>query len=106
TGVNYNGQSGVRIGGIPSADLSWESTDQLDLGLDLGLFNHRVNFSADLYRKVTNGLLFSMPLPQYTGFGSYWTNLGEIENKGLELELNGEVLRNDDLRWTAGVNLS
>lgn len=106
TGANYNGQSGVRIGSIPSADLSWESTDQTDIGIDLGLFNHRVNFSADIYKKITNGLLFSMPLPQYTGFGSYWTNLGEIENKGIEFELNGELVRGKDLTWSAGANIS
>jgi TonB-linked SusC/RagA family outer membrane protein len=106
TGANYNGQSGVRIGGIPSADLSWESTDQTDAGLDLGLFDNRVNFSADLYKKVTNGLLFSMPLPQYTGFGSYWTNLGEIQNTGLELALNGDIIRKGNFNWSAGANIS
>jgi TonB-linked SusC/RagA family outer membrane protein len=106
TGANYNGQSGVLIGGIPSADLSWESTDQADLGLDLGLFNQRLNLTVDLYRKVTNGLLFSMPLPQYTGFGSYWTNLGEIENRGLELSINGDIIRGGNLNWTGGANIS
>jgi TonB-linked SusC/RagA family outer membrane protein len=106
TGANYNGQSGVRIGGIPSADLSWESTDQADFGLDLGLFDQRLSLSADLYKKVTNGLLFSMPLPQYTGFSSYWTNLGEIENKGIELALNGDIVRGGNLTWSAGANIS
>jgi TonB-linked SusC/RagA family outer membrane protein len=106
TGANYNGQSGVRIGGIPSADLSWESTNQTDAGLDLALFDNRVSFSADLYRKVTNGLLFSMPLPQYTGFSSYWTNLGEIQNTGLELAVNGDIIRKGNLNWSAGANIS
>lgn len=106
TGANYNGQSGVRIGGIPSADLSWESTDQADVGLDLGLFDNRLNLSMDLYKKVTNGLLFSMPLPQYTGFSSYWTNLGEIQNKGLEIALSGDIIRKGDLSWSAGANIS
>jgi TonB-linked SusC/RagA family outer membrane protein len=106
TGANYNGQSGVRIGGIPSADLSWETTNQADIGLDLGLFSQRLSLSIDLYRKITNGLLFSMPLPQYTGFGSYWTNLGEIENSGLELSINGDVIRSGNLTWSGGANIS
>ena len=106
TGVNYNGQSGVRIGGIPAANLSWESTDQTDLGLDLGLFNQRLSFTVDWYKKITNGLLFSMPLPQYTGFGSYWTNLGEIENKGVELALSGDLIRSENLNWSANANIS
>lgn len=106
TGANYNGQSGVRIGGIPSADLSWETTEQVDVGVDLAMFDNRINLSADLYRKNTHGLLFSMPLPQYTGFGSYWTNLGEIENKGVELALNGDIIRGNDVNWSAGFNIS
>lgn len=106
TGANYNGQSGVRIGGIPSADLSWETTDQYDAGLDLNMFDDRLNLSADLYKKNTHGLLFSMPLPQYTGFSSYWTNLGEIENKGVELSLNGDIVRGKEVTWSAGFNIS
>ena len=106
TGSNYNGQSGVRIGSIPSPDLSWETTDQVDIGMDMSLLENRINFAADYYVKTTNGLLFSMPLPQYTGFGSYWTNLGEIENKGIEFSLNGDILRGNDLNWSAGFNIS
>lgn len=106
TGANYNGQSGVRTGGIPSPDLSWETTDQYDVGIDLSVLESRLHFSADYYVKTTNGLLFSMPLPQYTGFGSYWTNLGEIENRGVEFALNGDILRGGDVTWSAGFNIS
>ena len=106
TGANYNNQSGVMVGGIPSADLSWETTDQYDAGLDLGMFDRRINFSADYYVKKTNGLLFSMPLPTYTGFGSYWTNLGEIENKGVEFSLDGDIIKGKDLSLSAGFNIS
>lgn len=106
TNASYNGQSGVRIGGIPSADLSWETTDQYDAGLDLSMFHNRLNFSVDLYKKNTHGLLFSMPLPQYTGFGSYWTNLGEIENRGVEFSLSGDLIRGEELNWSAGFNIS
>ena len=106
TGANYNGQSGVRIGGISSPDLSWETTDQYDAGFDIRLFENRFNFSADYYLKNTHGLLFSMPLPQYTGFGSYWTNLGEIENRGMEYSVNGDIIRRKELTWSAGANIS
>jgi TonB-linked SusC/RagA family outer membrane protein len=106
TGVNYAGQPGVRVGGIPAADLTWESTDQYDGGLDLTMFNGRLAFSFDYYLKKTQGLLFSMPIPGYTGFGSYMTNLGEIENKGVELSIDGDIIRNKDLNWSAGFNIS
>ena len=103
---NYNGQSGVRMGGIPSADLSWETTDQYDAGLDLVMFKKRLRFSADFYLKNTHGLLFSMPLPQYTGFNSYWTNLGKIENKGMEYSLDYDIIRGKELSLSAGFNIS
>jgi TonB-linked SusC/RagA family outer membrane protein len=106
TGANYNGQSGVMVGGIPSADLSWETTDQYDTGFDLAIFDRRINFSTDFYLKKTDGLLFSMPLPEYTGFGSYWTNLGKIENKGMEFSLDGDIIRGKELNWSAGFNIS
>lgn len=106
TGANYDGKPGVQVGGIPSSDLSWETTDQYDVGLDLSMFKNRISFSTDYYLKNTHGLLFNMPLPQYTGFSSYWTNLGEIENRGMEYSLDGDIIRGKKLTWSAGVNIS
>lgn len=106
TGINYAGQPGVQVGGIPAADLTWESTDQYDAGVDLSMFKNRLSFAMDYYIKRTKGLLFSMPIPGYTGFGSYLTNLGEIENKGVEFSLNGEIIRQKDFNWSAGFNIS
>lgn len=106
TGANYAGQAGARVGGIPAADLTWESTNQYDAGVDVSLFKNRLSFSLDLYLKRTDGLLFNMPLPGYTGFGSYLTNLGKIQNKGVELSMEGTILQKKDLNWTAGFNIS
>ncbi|WP_288735634.1 TonB-dependent receptor [uncultured Parabacteroides sp.] len=106
TGVNYAGQPGVMVGGIPAADLTWESTDQYDAGIDLSMFKNRLTFSMDYYIKRTKGLLFSMPIPGYTGFGSYLTNLGKIENKGVEFSLAGDIIQNEDWNWSAGFNIS
>jgi len=106
TGANYAGQAGVRVGGIPAADLTWESTDQYDVGMDISLFENRLSFALDYYIKRTDGLLFNMPLPGYTGFGSYLTNLGEIENKGFEFSIDGVIMNRDDFNWTAGMNMS
>jgi TonB-linked SusC/RagA family outer membrane protein len=106
TGSNYNGISGVRTGGIPSADLSWETTDQYDVGADIRALDNRIGLSADYYIKNTHGLLFSMPLPAYTGFGSYWTNLGRIQNKGFEFSVDGEIIKTKDIKWNSGFNIS
>jgi TonB-linked SusC/RagA family outer membrane protein len=106
TGINYAGSAGVMVGGIPSPDLTWETTDQYDLGGDLKMFNGRFWVTTDFYIKRTHGLLFNMPIPSYTGFTSYPTNLGEIENKGGEFTLGGEVLKKKDFVWTADLNVS
>ncbi len=106
TGINYAGSAGVMVGGIPSPDLTWETTDQYDWGVDLKMFKGRASFTADVYLKRTNGLLFNMPIPNYTGFSSYPTNLGEIENKGVEFSLGGEVLKTKDFNWTSDLNVS
>lgn len=106
TGANYAGQPGVRVGGIPAADLTWETTDQYDVGLDVSLFQNRFSFSADYYIKKTDGLLFNMPLPSYTGFSSYLTNLGKIENTGIEFALSGDIIRKSDFNWSASFNIS
>ena len=106
TGINYAGSAGVMVGGIPSPDLTWETTDQYDWGIDLKMYKGRLSFTTDVYLKRTNGLLFNMPIPNYTGFSSYPTNLGEIENKGVEFSLGGELFKIKDFSWTADLNVS
>lgn len=106
TGINYAGSAGVMVGGIPSPDLTWETTDQYNLGGDLRMFKGHLSFTTDFYIKRTHGLLFSMPIPNYTGFSSYPTNLGEIENRGVEFSLGGELLKTKDFNWTADLNVS
>lgn len=91
------------IGFAPSAianpDLKWETTTQLDVGLDVGFVDERVRLTLDYYQKNTNDLLARVPLPTSVGFGSIITNLGEIKNTGLELSLGSDILVND-LLWS------
>jgi len=106
TGANYAGDPGVSIGGIPVNNLSWETTDQSDIGLDVELFNSRLTFNFDYYNKKTTGLLFSVPLPSTTGFGSTLQNLGEIENKGIEMILSGRIIQEKAFNWSSDFNIS
>lgn len=78
---------GSRPNGIANPDLKWETSDQIDIGIDARLFNNRLTFAADWYRKDTDGLLVSIPLPKEVGVGSVMKNAGSIRNSGLELEL-------------------
>jgi TonB-linked SusC/RagA family outer membrane protein len=69
-------------------NLRWETTTQTDAGFDLGLFSNRVSFTGDAYRKTTRDLLYAKLVPYYTGYASYITNVGSVENKGLEFGID------------------
>ncbi|TCS85890.1 TonB-linked SusC/RagA family outer membrane protein [Anseongella ginsenosidimutans] len=106
-GENYMGQGGIgpASNGIPNPDLSWESTNQFDIGLDLSVFDNRIYLIADYYHKRTHGLLFNVDLPGTSGYNSLTTNLGEIENKGYELTLHTKNLTGD-FQWSTEANFS
>ena len=80
-------------------DLHWEKTVQYDLGFDLGVINNKVNLSADFYLKNTTDLLFQKELPDYNGGGTVWTNLGKLQNKGMEFTLNVVPFATKNLTW-------
>jgi TonB-linked SusC/RagA family outer membrane protein len=73
---------------LGNADLAWEKTASLNLGIDFGFFNRRISGSVDLYKAKTTDVLVSRALPPTTGYGSVWTNIGAIDNKGIELDIN------------------
>lgn len=80
-------------------DLKWETTTQYNLGLDVGLFNSRVNASLELYYKLTEDMLLDVPLPQSTTTGEVKLNYGEVENKGIELTINTHNIKSKDFNW-------
>ncbi len=104
----YEGQTDV-IGFVPSgisnSELKWETTGQLDVGFDLNLFNDRLRFVFDYYKKNTKDLLASVPLPPTVGFGSILRNLGEIQNEGVELGIDADILRGD-FKWDISAQIS
>jgi TonB-linked SusC/RagA family outer membrane protein len=98
---NYNNNLGFLNTGVINSGLRWEKSNTLDIGLDMGILNNRVTFIADYYDRRTTDLLTNLTLPSYTGFGSIRTNLGTLQNKGLELGVDVEVLQNPN-----GLNLT
>lgn len=96
---------GFAPGNIPNPDLKWESTAQTDAGLDAGFFNGRLNLTVDAYYKKTTNMLLFVNVPWSTGFSSALQNIGSMENKGLELSLNGNIV-NKTLKWDASFNIS
>ena len=106
-GAKYGGSAAIQNTVIPNKDLKWEQSKTVDLGADIGLLNNRISLIMDVYRRVTDNLLTSLPLPQSTGFGSILTNLGSLENKGFEIETRAQVLPGSSpLQWTLSFNAS
>lgn len=87
-------------------DLKWESTDQTDIGIDLGFLKNRINMTADYFNKQTKDLLLYIPTPGYWGGGSILSNIGQVENKGFEITLSGEPVRTKDFTWNSSINVS
>lgn len=105
-GVNYGGQPGGTFSVVGNMNLTWESTNQADIGLDASFLKDRVSFIFDVYRRVSNRLLFDNPLSSTTGFVSFIDNIGKIENKGFEFTLNGTPIKTKDFSWDLSFNIS
>lgn len=86
--------------------LRWEVTDQVDLGLDLGLFNGRINLTADYYIKTTKDLLLKADIPASSGYSTTMLNVGKLRNRGLELTLETINIRNKTFSWTSSFNIA
>lgn len=105
TGGLYGGQSIVRAADLPNQDLQWERSKTLDIGADIGFFNGRASIIFDYYDRRTDNLLTTVSLPASTGFPSIFTNLGNLQNKGFEIEVNGNVLDpSSAFKWNVSIN--
>ncbi len=101
--------SGFQLAGgksyMGNPDVKWETTEQTDIGADMGFFDNRLTFSLDYFYKKTKDMLLQVPLPQYLGYtNNPWANAGSIENKGIEFSLNytGSI---GELKYNLGGNL-
>ena len=102
---NGSTAQGIYTSSMPDPDLKWEKTGQVNLGLDAGLFNNRVNLSLDFYYSKTRDLLLDVPIPVLTGFQSRLTNIGELENRGVEFSLSTRNIEGA-FTWTTDFNIS
>lgn len=104
---SYGGTPSIYPARLANPDYSWESTNKIDLALDLGFLKDRILFSVTAYRNRTNNMLVNRPLSHQTGFTSYQANLpAMVQNSGLELELNTTNIQNDDFSWKTSFNLT
>ncbi len=107
-GITLNGQivNGIGPGTVPNNDLRWEQTAQLDIGFDLSLLNNRISLTADYYSKKTTDLLLNVPISNVTGYSAVTTNIGSVQNRGLEFALSGTVIDNKNFTWSNTVILA
>lgn len=105
TGYNYNSKAGIIPTQIPNPDLKWETTHNYNFGLDIAMFKEKIIFSTDIYYNKTTDLLLNRPLPGSSGFASVSSNVGALENKGLEISINTNNI-DSDFKWTTDFNLS
>jgi len=103
---NYNGNAGFLNTGIINSDLRWEKSKTTDVGVDMGLLNDRITLIFDYYNRKTSDLLTNLDLPSYTGFSTLRTNLGTLQNKGLEFGLDAKLISKGDFKLNAGANAS
>ena len=103
--ADYTGEGASYAGTFGNQDLTWETSYSLDLGLDFGLFNNRISGSVGYYFRETTDMLLNEPLSLTTGFTSQTRNIGKMENKGWEFELNADIVRSNDLNVSLGLNV-
>ena len=104
-GYNYGGNSGVAPVQLPNPDLKWETSAQTGLGIDLSTFQNRVSLNVDVYYNHTRDLLLERPIPSSSGFYSISSNIGQMENKGLEVVLN-TINTDGAFSWTSALTFA
>src|SRR5690606_9612570 len=97
--------NGMRLNALANENLGWELSEQMDVGLDIGLMNDRIYFIADYYTRRTRDMLLGIPVLTSSGFSSAITNIGEIRNHGWEFTVKSVNLVNR-LKWTTNFNIS
>ena len=105
-GANYNNQPGGTFNTLGNTNLTWESDNQFDVGLDAAFLKNRVNLTLDYYDRISSRLLFAAPLSQVTGFSSITENVGKLENKGIEITINATPIATKDFTWDVSFNFT
>ncbi len=104
--TSYQLTGGVRASRLPNFDLRWETTSTTDIGLDIGLFNNRINLLVDYYNKLTADRLIDRPLPAQTGFEFIRSNFGTLKNSGIEVEIGGTAVQSGNFTWDVNFNFA
>jgi len=108
-GSVYNGSSSLYVANVINTALKWETSSTLNLGLDVGFLNDRLSLIGDYFIRNVYDKLATLTIPAWTGFSTYTTNLGQLQNRGLEMELKARILQPKTaggLGWNFSFNFS
>lgn len=103
-GYNNAGEPGFIQGSLPSKELHWETNKQFDLGLEFGMFKDRITGTFEYFNRISEDLLFSVPLPLSSGSISVPKNVGTMYNKGFEFQVSANVIQKKDFVWNINLN--
>ena len=87
-------------------DITWETNANLNVGVEFGLWNNRLSGGIDFFNRKTTDMLFQMATPYESGYTSIWTNIGDMVNRGVEIELRADLIRTKDIVWDFSVNMT
>ncbi|WP_151089096.1 SusC/RagA family TonB-linked outer membrane protein [Hymenobacter baengnokdamensis] len=104
--LNHQQVLGSTATGLANPNLQWEVTTSRDAGIDLAMFNNRVQFTTDVYYNTTDDLLVNRPVPAFLGYTSQLQNIGRTSNRGLEFQVSGTVIQTQNFTWSATANAS
>lgn len=102
----YIAELGLAPAEISNPDLKWETTYQYNTGLDLKMFNNRFNLGFDMYYKKTVDMLLQADVPSQSGSYRQWQNLGQVDNKGLEVSIGGAIIKTKNFEWSSNINFN
>ena len=109
-GNTYVGQGGnitaMYFPRIPNPNISWETTSEINFGLDVDLFQDKLDVSLDIYSRTTSDMLLNQELTMISGFPSQLVNIGELGAKGIELSINSNPIQTEDFNWNVAFNIS
>jgi hypothetical protein len=97
---------GVVLNSYVNNNIGWEESNQIDIGLDLSTFENKLNFTAEYYNKITNNMLLPVSIPAITGFTTSFTNIGKVQNYGLEFAVGYKQKVNNDLNVRGNFNIA
>lgn len=105
--LNNANQSGfIQDTQAGNKDIQWEKNMSFDVAVEFGMFNNRLNGQIEFFHRISDNLLFEVPLPSSSGVLSQWQNIGTMYNQGIEVQLSGDIIRKKNFTWNTVLNIS